>query len=161
MLVSIFLLSWYQSILGCLLPRLNTMTKKQHREERVCSPCTSTLLFSTEGSQGRNSNWAGTWRQEQLHTQVMEEYHLLPYFLWLAVGFPVEPGPPAHRWCHSPWAGLLPLISNWQKTWQLNLMGAFSQLMGAPFSLMMLACVKWLHRIIQYGHDTSFFLTRL
>jgi len=33
-------------------------------EERVCSAHTSTLLFITKGSQSRNSNRAGTWKQE-------------------------------------------------------------------------------------------------
>jgi hypothetical protein len=40
------------------------MTKKQVGEKRVYLPYTSTLLFITEGSQDRNSNRAGTWRQE-------------------------------------------------------------------------------------------------
>jgi hypothetical protein len=42
----------------------NIMTKKQVGEERVYSAYTSTLLFITKGSQGRNSHRAGTWRQE-------------------------------------------------------------------------------------------------
>ena len=40
------------------------MTKKQVGEERVYLAYTSALLFITEGSQDRNSNRAGTWRQE-------------------------------------------------------------------------------------------------
>ena len=40
------------------------MTKKQVGEERVYVAYTSALLFITEGSQDRNSNRAGTWRQE-------------------------------------------------------------------------------------------------
>ena len=32
----------------------------------MCSAYTSTLLFITKGSQHRNSNRAGTWRQEQI-----------------------------------------------------------------------------------------------
>jgi len=39
-----------------------TMTKKQVEEERVAY--ISTLLFITKGSQDRNSNRTGTWRQE-------------------------------------------------------------------------------------------------
>ena len=38
--------------------------QKQLREERVSSASTSPSLFITEGSQGRNPNTAGTWRQE-------------------------------------------------------------------------------------------------
>ena len=37
---------------------------KQTGEERVCLVYASTSLFITEESQGRNSNRAGTWRQE-------------------------------------------------------------------------------------------------
>ena len=40
------------------------MTKKKVGEERVY--LTSTLLFITKGSQDRNSNKAGTWRQESM-----------------------------------------------------------------------------------------------
>ena len=40
------------------------MTGKQVGEERVCLAYTSTILFIREGSQGRNSNRAGIWRQE-------------------------------------------------------------------------------------------------
>jgi hypothetical protein len=40
------------------------MTEKQVGEERVNSAYTSILLFIIEGSQDRNSNRAGTWRQE-------------------------------------------------------------------------------------------------
>ena len=39
-------------------------TKKQVEEERVYLAYTSTLPFTTEGSQDRNSNRAGSWRQE-------------------------------------------------------------------------------------------------
>jgi hypothetical protein len=40
------------------------MGKKQVGEERVYSAYTSTLLFITKGSQGRNSYRAGTWKQK-------------------------------------------------------------------------------------------------
>jgi hypothetical protein len=40
------------------------MTRKQVGEERVCVAYTSTALFIIEGSQDRNSNRTGTWRQE-------------------------------------------------------------------------------------------------
>ena len=40
------------------------MTRKQVGEGRVYLAYTSILLFITEGSQDRNSNKAGTWRQE-------------------------------------------------------------------------------------------------
>jgi hypothetical protein len=39
------------------------MTEKQFGEERVYLVYTSILLFITEGSQDRNLNRAGTWRQ--------------------------------------------------------------------------------------------------
>jgi hypothetical protein len=56
-------------VLGAVLVRVsipaqNIMTKKEVGEERVYSAYTSTLLFSTKGSQDRNSHRAGTWRQE-------------------------------------------------------------------------------------------------
>jgi hypothetical protein len=40
------------------------MIKKQVVEKKVYSAYTSTLLFITKGSHDRNSNRAGTWRQE-------------------------------------------------------------------------------------------------
>jgi hypothetical protein len=40
------------------------MTKKQVEEERIYLSYTSTSLFIIKGSQDRNSNKAGTWRQE-------------------------------------------------------------------------------------------------
>jgi hypothetical protein len=39
-------------------------TKQQVGKEKVYSAYTFTLLFITEGSQGRNSSRAETWRQE-------------------------------------------------------------------------------------------------
>ena len=58
----LYFITWYLSL--DLWVRLNTMTKKQVGEEKVYLAYTSTLLFITEGSQDRNSNRAGTWRQE-------------------------------------------------------------------------------------------------
>jgi hypothetical protein len=46
------------------IPAQNIMTKKQVGEERVYSAYTSTLLFSTKGSQSKNSRRLGTWKQE-------------------------------------------------------------------------------------------------
>jgi hypothetical protein len=40
------------------------MTKKQVGEKRVYLAYTSTTLFIIEGSHDRNSNRAGSWRQE-------------------------------------------------------------------------------------------------
>jgi hypothetical protein len=40
------------------------MTKSKLGEKRVYLAYTSIFLFETEGSQDRNSNWTGTWRQE-------------------------------------------------------------------------------------------------
>ena len=40
------------------------MTKKQGEEERFYSACTSTLHFITKGSEDRNINRVGTWRQQ-------------------------------------------------------------------------------------------------
>jgi hypothetical protein len=40
------------------------MNKKQVREKSVYWACTPTALFTIEGSCDRNSNRAGTWRQE-------------------------------------------------------------------------------------------------
>jgi len=57
------------------------MTKKQTGEERGvsdCSTCTSTLPFSSKGSQDGNSNGAESWRQ------AMEGCYLLACFTWLA-----------------------------------------------------------------------------
>jgi hypothetical protein len=38
--------------------------QRQVGEENVYLASTSTTLFIIAGSQDRNSNWAGTWRQE-------------------------------------------------------------------------------------------------
>jgi hypothetical protein len=46
----------------------NNMAKKQVAEERVYSAFTSRSLFITKGRQDRNSNRAGTWRQELMQT---------------------------------------------------------------------------------------------
>jgi hypothetical protein len=62
------------------IPAQHIMTKKQILEERVFSVYTSTLLFITKGSQDRNSNRAGTWRQELMQ----KPYCLLDCFSWLA-----------------------------------------------------------------------------
>ena len=48
---------------GLLLLWWNTLIRIK-LERKDCFPYTSTTLFITEGSQDRNSNWAGTWRQE-------------------------------------------------------------------------------------------------
>ena len=50
--------------LGFLLLGGNTMTKKQVEEERVNSAYVSIVLFIFKRSQSRNSDRAGTWRQE-------------------------------------------------------------------------------------------------
>jgi len=46
------------------IPAQKIMTEKQVGEERVYSAYTSTLLIITKGSQDRNSQGVGTWRQE-------------------------------------------------------------------------------------------------
>jgi hypothetical protein len=46
------------------IPAQNIMTKKQAGEERVYLGYTFTLLFTNKGSQNRNSDRVGTWRQE-------------------------------------------------------------------------------------------------
>jgi hypothetical protein len=51
-------------VLGFLLLHQNTMTKKQVGEERIHLGYTSMLLVFTEGSQDRNTDRTGTWRQE-------------------------------------------------------------------------------------------------
>jgi hypothetical protein len=43
---------------------MKTMTKKQVGEKGIYLANASTLLFIIEGSQGRNSNMAESWRQE-------------------------------------------------------------------------------------------------
>jgi hypothetical protein len=52
-----------------VLVRVTIAVMKHHDqskwEERVSLPCNSTALFIIKGSQGRNSNRAGTWSQEQ------------------------------------------------------------------------------------------------
>ena len=52
------------SLAGVSIAVMNIMTKKQAGEERVYLASAFTSLFVTDGSQDRNSNRAGTWRQE-------------------------------------------------------------------------------------------------
>jgi hypothetical protein len=61
----------------------NTITKKQVGKERVYSAYISIKLFITEGSQDRNSNRAGTWRQELMQRPWRGAAHWLaqPAFL--------------------------------------------------------------------------------
>ena len=59
------------------IPAQNIMTKKQFGEERVYSAYTSTLLFITKGSQGRNLE-AG------VNVEAKEACCLLACFPWLA-----------------------------------------------------------------------------
>ena len=49
--------------------------------QRVPLAYTSTSLFIMERSQGRNSNRAGTWRQELIGAEAMEDaaYWLVPH----------------------------------------------------------------------------------
>jgi hypothetical protein len=46
------------------IPAQNLVIKKQVGVERVYLAYTSTLLFTTKGSQDRNSHRVETWRQE-------------------------------------------------------------------------------------------------
>lgn len=84
--VHFLLFSGYQSVVGCLLLRLNTTTKKQLGEERLCSPCSSTLLFSTEGSQDSNSQ-LGRTLQAGAAAHTGPGVPLTALLPWLAVAF--------------------------------------------------------------------------
>jgi hypothetical protein len=55
---------WAYVLVKVCITAQNIMAKKQVGEEKIYSAYTYTLLFITKGSQDRNSNRAGTWRQE-------------------------------------------------------------------------------------------------
>jgi hypothetical protein len=60
------------SIRATVVVRVFIAVAKHHDErasweERIYSAYTSTWLFITKGSQDRNSNRAGTWRQALMH----------------------------------------------------------------------------------------------
>jgi hypothetical protein len=58
------------------------MTKKQVGEEVVYLAYTSTSLFIIKGSQDRNSNRTGTWRQELMQKPSRgAAYRLVPHGL--------------------------------------------------------------------------------
>jgi hypothetical protein len=64
------------------LLRQNTITKKQLGVERVYLAYTSTSHSITEGSKDRNSNRAGSWRQELMQRPWRgAAYFLAPYVL--------------------------------------------------------------------------------
>jgi hypothetical protein len=69
--------------------------KHHDGEERVYSAYTSTSQFTIKGSQGRNSNRAGTWTQELM---------LRP---WRTAAYRLAPpgGPPAQGWHYPGWDG--------------------------------------------------------
>jgi hypothetical protein len=71
------------SLAGVSIAVMNIMTKKQAGEERVYLASAFTSLFVTDGSQDRNSNRAGTWRQELMQRPRMGTAHWLaqPAFL--------------------------------------------------------------------------------
>jgi hypothetical protein len=56
------------------------MTKKQVGEEWVYSAYTSTLLFTTKGSQ----DWTQAGQEAGADTEAMEGCYLLACFAWLA-----------------------------------------------------------------------------
>jgi hypothetical protein len=71
-----------------VLARLTAAVTKHHSqthvgEERAYLTYTSAFLFVTEGSQYRNSNRAGTWRQE-LMQRPWKKASLLACSTWLA-----------------------------------------------------------------------------
>ena len=80
------------------------MTKKQVGEERVYSAYTSISLLIIEGSQDRNSNRAGSWRQELMQRPWKDAaYWIVPYacsVCFLAVLRATSPrtAPPTMSW---------------------------------------------------------------
>jgi hypothetical protein len=82
------------------------MTKGNLRGEKLAYTFKFCLShFIIEGSQGKNSNKAGIWRQELIHTLVMEECCLLSCFLLLKAYF--------HIVLRSSTLGFAPLTMSW------------------------------------------------
>ena len=124
-----------------LLLKQNTKNKKQDGEERVSLAYTFTLLFITKGSQNRNSNREGTWKQELIHRPWRGgDYWVVLHGLLKPASYKTQdhqprdgityngPGPPL-------------LITNWEKCLTDGCHGGVS-LTEVPFSLMTLAWVK-------------------
>jgi hypothetical protein len=97
------------------------MTKKQAGEERVYSAYTSTVVFITKGSQGRNTSRAGTWRQELMQrpwrgaAYWLASPGLLSLLSYRTLDHQPRDGPthngmatPTMSWNHPPWAAPLP-----------------------------------------------------
>ena len=61
-------------------------------EERVYLAYTSTLLFITEGSQDRDSNKVGTWRQEKIKRLCLALHGLLSLFFFFIEPRTTGPG---------------------------------------------------------------------
>ena len=126
-----------------VLIRLNVAVMKHHGqqhlgEERVNLAYTFTSVFITEGSQDRNSNKAGTWRQELMQMPWRDAaYCLAPCGLLSLLSYRTQE--------HQPSPGMVPLTMcwfphRWITSWE-NLMEAFSQLRVLP--------LRWLYFLCQ------------
>jgi hypothetical protein len=103
---------WFVSWLGVLveiyIPVENIMTMKQVVEERVYSAYISTLLFITKGSQDRNSQRTGTWRQELMKRPWRNVTYWLAYpGLLSLLSYRTQDYQPVQRWHHLQWTLLL------------------------------------------------------
>ena len=98
---------------------------KEKGKERAYLAYSCTSLFITNGSQNRNSNRAGIWRQE-----LMLLTGLLP--LACSACFLIDSGTPVLGWPYPPWAELSPRVTNSENALLAclhpGLMEAFSQL---------------------------------
>ena len=106
------------------------MTKKQFGEERIYSDYT--LLFITKGSQDRNSNRAGTWRQALMHRPWRSTAYWLPMVCSASLlsyrtqNYHLRDGSTPNGLSPPP------LITNLEKAIELDLLEAFSQLRLLP-----------------------------
>ena len=82
---------------------------------------------SIEGHQGRNSKWAGTWRQELMQEPWRDAaYCLVPHDLLSLLSYRTQNQQPRDGTTHHG-LGLSPLITNFKNALQLDLTEAFPQ----------------------------------
>ena len=105
------------------------MTKMQVREGRVYSAYTSTLLFTTRGSQDRNSHRAGTWRPELMQSPWRgAAYWLAPHGLLSLLSYRTQDYQPSNGATHNgpsqAWSPIEKMPYSWI-SWRHFLKGSF------------------------------------
>ena len=115
--------------------------QKQLGEERVYLVSTSRSLFIIRNHQDRNSNRAGTWRQELMQRPWRDTaYWLSHHSLLSLLSYRIQGHLPRNGTTHIG-QDPPPSITNYENSPQPYLMGGICPI-EAPSSLMTLACVE-------------------